>query len=209
MNTLLQPHRQWQVDIEQLESLADARTTAVVVNNPSNPCGSVYSKAHLADIAAVAERHGIVVVADEIYGELVFEGSTFESMASTSPKARCSCKYHIPRRQLMQTQPRRTQVPVFTTTGLSKRFLVPGWRVGWLVLHAGGRDVTEVRRAVKVRNDSLHEKILLDSYGRQCITLPSSLWARPWQFRCATLRIAFEVDPMFHRACSRLRFPGY
>ena len=46
----VQPERSWEVDIDHLESLVDDRTRAIVVNNPSNPCGSVYTKKHLEAI---------------------------------------------------------------------------------------------------------------------------------------------------------------
>jgi tyrosine aminotransferase len=51
----LQPDREWQVDTAHMESLVDANTAAIVVNNPSNPCGCVYSAEHLSEILAVAE----------------------------------------------------------------------------------------------------------------------------------------------------------
>ena len=46
----LQPDREWEADLDHMESLIDERTRFIVVNNPSNPCGSVYSKEHLQDI---------------------------------------------------------------------------------------------------------------------------------------------------------------
>lgn len=46
----IQPERSWEIDIDHLESLIDDRTRAILVNNPSNPCGSVYSKEHLEAI---------------------------------------------------------------------------------------------------------------------------------------------------------------
>jgi len=50
-----------------MESLIDRNTAAIIVNNPSNPCGSVYSEKHLRAILAVAERHFLPIIADEIY----------------------------------------------------------------------------------------------------------------------------------------------
>ncbi len=57
-----------------MESLIDSNTCAILINNPSNPCGSVYSKDHLLDILAIAEKHQIPIISDEIYGEMTFEG---------------------------------------------------------------------------------------------------------------------------------------
>lgn len=110
----LLPERSWEVDLEHLESLIDARTRAILVNNPSNPCGSVYSREHLLAILAIAEKHKLPVIADEIYGNLVFAstGAAFHPMASLT-----------------------TEVPILSAGGIAKEFLVPGWRVGWVTVH--------------------------------------------------------------------------
>jgi len=52
----LQPQQDWEVDLEHMESLIDGNTSAIIINNPSNPCGSVYSKQHLTDICKVVRR---------------------------------------------------------------------------------------------------------------------------------------------------------
>ena len=59
------------MDLSHLESLIDHETAAIVVNNPSNPCGSVYKKSHLQDILSIAARHKIPILADEIYDDFV------------------------------------------------------------------------------------------------------------------------------------------
>ena len=59
------------MDLETLEKLIDHNTAAIVVNNPSNPCGSNYSKKHLEEILAVAEKHHIPIIADEVYHGMV------------------------------------------------------------------------------------------------------------------------------------------
>lgn len=66
-----QPDRSWEIDIEHMESLVDDDTAAIVVNNPSNPCGSVFSKEHIRDILAFADRHKVPIIADEIYAHFV------------------------------------------------------------------------------------------------------------------------------------------
>lgn len=63
----LLPERQWQVDLEQMESLIDCNTAALLINNPSNPCGSVFSEKHLLDILAICEKHYLPIIADEVY----------------------------------------------------------------------------------------------------------------------------------------------
>ena len=120
----LLPEKNWEVDVAQLESLVDENTKAILVNNPSNPCGSVYSKEHLEQILAVADHHKLPVIADEIYGDMVFGDNIFFPMAS-----------------LTKT------VPVVAVGGLAKKFLIPGWRVGWLMVHDRNDVLKEVRTA--------------------------------------------------------------
>ena len=57
--------------MDDLERQIDDNTAALFLNNPSNPCGSVYSRQHLLDILAVAERHRIPIISDEIYDGMV------------------------------------------------------------------------------------------------------------------------------------------
>ncbi|EEB18316.1 tyrosine aminotransferase, putative [Pediculus humanus corporis] len=108
----LRPDYQWEVDLRHLESQIDNKTRAIIINNPSNPCGSVFSKRHLREILKVASRHCLPIIADEIYEHLVFSGEEFFPLASLS-----------------------TDVPILSCSGLTKRFLIPGWRVGWIVIH--------------------------------------------------------------------------
>ncbi|XP_036400313.1 tyrosine aminotransferase [Megalops cyprinoides] len=108
----LQPEKSWEIDLEHLESLIDEKTACLIVNNPSNPCGSVYSKEHLQDILAVASKHCTPILADEIYGDMVFPGYSCHYMAPLS-----------------------SDVPILSCGGLAKRWLVPGWRMGWILIH--------------------------------------------------------------------------
>lgn len=62
----LLPERQWEIDLEQLESLIDEDTAAVIVNNPNNPCGSVYTREHLKKILDLAEKYYLPIIADEV-----------------------------------------------------------------------------------------------------------------------------------------------
>ncbi|WWC73240.1 tyrosine aminotransferase [Kwoniella pini CBS 10737] len=101
----------WEVDVDMLNSLCDEETRAILINNPSNPCGSNYSREALQGILEIAEKHKIPIIADEIYGHMTWS-SPFVPLASLS-----------------------TSVPIITLSGLSKRFLVPGWRFGWICLH--------------------------------------------------------------------------
>lgn len=65
-----------------MRSLIDENTAFILVNNPSNPCGSNYSAAHLKEILAVAEEKHLPILADEIYADLVFGDEIFTPMAT-------------------------------------------------------------------------------------------------------------------------------
>uniref|UniRef100_A0A3Q1ALX0 Tyrosine aminotransferase n=1 Tax=Amphiprion ocellaris TaxID=80972 RepID=A0A3Q1ALX0_AMPOC len=108
----LLPEKSWEIDLQHLESLIDERTSCLIVTNPSNPCGSVFTKEHLQKIIKVASRHCVPILADEIYGDMVFPGCDCPSMASLS-----------------------SDVPILSCGGLAKRWLVPGWRMGWILIH--------------------------------------------------------------------------
>ncbi|XP_064540813.1 tyrosine aminotransferase [Drosophila montana] len=108
----LLPEQKWRADLVQLESLIDKNTAALLINNPSNPCGSVYEEAHLQQLVAICERHYIPIIADEIYEHFVFPGSRHVAVSSVT-----------------------REVPVLSCGGLTKRFLVPGWRMGWIIVH--------------------------------------------------------------------------
>ena len=70
----LLPEQDWEVDLRHMESLIDEKTAAIIVNNPSNPCGSVFSIEHLKQILDIAERNKVPIIADEIYDNFVFPG---------------------------------------------------------------------------------------------------------------------------------------
>jgi alanine-synthesizing transaminase len=101
----------WEPDLEDVARKINRRTRALVVINPNNPTGAVYSRNTLEAVAGLARRHGLVILADEIYDKLVLDGEAHVSLASLAP-----------------------DVPVVTFHGLSKVYLAPGWRVGWAVV---------------------------------------------------------------------------
>ena len=86
-----------------MEQLIDKDTVAIAIGNPSNPCGSVYSKQHLLDILAVAEKHSLPIIGDEVYTDLVFKGQHSYPIGSLSKN-----------------------VPVLSCGGMGKKYLVPG-----------------------------------------------------------------------------------
>ncbi|KAJ8755094.1 hypothetical protein K2173_016788 [Erythroxylum novogranatense] len=106
----LLPEKGWEVDLDAIESLADHNTVALVIINPGNPCGNVYSYQHLKRIAETAVKIKTLIIADEVYGHLAFGRNPFVAMGVFGSKA-----------------------PVITLGSLSKRWIVPGWRLGWFV----------------------------------------------------------------------------
>ncbi|XP_061783869.1 tyrosine aminotransferase isoform X3 [Nerophis lumbriciformis] len=108
----LMPEKSWQVDLQHLESLMDDKTSCLIVTNPSNPCGSVFTKDHLQKILTVASRNHVPILADEIYSNMVFPGCDCPSLPSLS-----------------------SDVPIISCGGLAKRWLVPGWRLGWILIN--------------------------------------------------------------------------
>ncbi len=67
----LQPDHSWEIDLDHLESQIDEDTACIVVNNPSNPCGSVFSKTHLQNVLNIASQYKVPIIADEIYAHFV------------------------------------------------------------------------------------------------------------------------------------------
>uniref|UniRef100_A0A6G1SJ96 Tyrosine aminotransferase n=1 Tax=Aceria tosichella TaxID=561515 RepID=A0A6G1SJ96_9ACAR len=108
--------KNWSVDLKHLESLIDENTTAIIVNNPSNPCGSVYSREHLLEILELAERHRLPIIADEIYDKFVFapepNTSRPEARMGSGSLAQLSAKTMSQRENIENRQPgnRRAQV---------------------------------------------------------------------------------------------------
>lgn len=101
----------WQPDIADIESKITPRTKALVVINPNNPTGAVYSREMLVQLADLARKHQLLILADEIYDKILYDDATHISMASVAPDLLC-----------------------LTFNGLSKAYRVAGYRSGWLVI---------------------------------------------------------------------------
>jgi tyrosine aminotransferase len=115
----LDPNKRWECDLDHLEEIMTSSSSAakdvraLVINNPSSPTGSVFSEQHLEQLLSFAVRHRLPIITDEVYGTLTFGNNQFHPMAQIAAR-------------------HGRQVPIITASGLSKQFLVPGWRVGWL-----------------------------------------------------------------------------
>ena len=101
----------WQPDIADIESKITANTRAIVVINPNNPTGAVYSRESLEAIVALAEKHNLVVLADEIYDRILYDDAVHIPLASLVKKVLC-----------------------LTFNGLSKTYRLAGFRSGWIIM---------------------------------------------------------------------------
>jgi alanine-synthesizing transaminase len=79
----------WAPDLDDIRSKVTDRTRAIVVINPNNPTGAVYPREVLAAIAQVARKHELIVMADEIYDKILYDGATHTSIASLAPDLLC------------------------------------------------------------------------------------------------------------------------
>ncbi len=116
----------WQPDLEDLAARINPRTKAILLINPNNPTGAIYSRATLERVAELARRHNLLILADEIYDKLILDDDCEHlSIAALAP-----------------------DVPVITFNGLSKAYLVPGWRIGWAVATGPAESLRDYLEAV-------------------------------------------------------------
>ncbi|MDO5633690.1 MAG: pyridoxal phosphate-dependent aminotransferase [Micrococcus sp.] len=101
----------WQPDLEHIESLVTEKTKALVLINPNNPTGAVYSREVLMGMVDVARRHNLVLLADEIYEKITYDGARHLNAAGLSD-----------------------DVLTLTFSGLSKAYRVAGYRSGWVAV---------------------------------------------------------------------------
>jgi aspartate aminotransferase len=102
---------QWKMTAEDFENAMSPRTKMVIINSPGNPTGAVYTREELAAIAEVAAEEEILILSDEIYEKLVYDGVEHVSIGSLSPEAHDL---------------------TITVNGFSKSFAMTGWRLGYL-----------------------------------------------------------------------------
>lgn len=162
----LLPQKRWEIDLEQLEQSIDENTAAIVLTNPSNPCGNVFSAAHLTAAIELCEKYRIPIIADEIYEHFVFPGVECRAISALS-----------------------TNVPVLSCGGLTKRFLVPGWRMGWIVIHDRNNVFDDIRKALfKLTTRTIGSNTLIQA------ALPDILTKTPQSFFdgvCMTLKVCW------------------
>lgn len=102
---------EYKISPEQIDEAVTSNTRAIIINSPSNPTGSTYSREELEAIAERALRHNLLIVADEIYEKIVFDGFEHVSIASLGEEIKKNC---------------------VVINGASKCFAMTGWRIGYL-----------------------------------------------------------------------------
>lgn len=109
---------EWFPDLQDIRSKITSKTKAIVIINPNNPTGAVYSKELLLEITQIARENNLIIFADEIYDKILYDDAVHHSIAQLAPD-------------------------LFTVTfnGLSKTYRVAGFRVGWMVLYGPKKHV--------------------------------------------------------------------
>jgi aspartate/methionine/tyrosine aminotransferase len=130
------PRNGWLPDLDHLRSLVTPTTRALVIIDPNNPTGASYPTSTRRALLDLADRHGFAIVADEVYGDLGYEGRV-PPLGSLDPDA-----------------------AIITFSSLSKAYLAPGWRAGWLGIGRSPRLNDVVKGVAKLAD------------GRLCSTLP-------------------------------------
>ena len=109
------PDRGWQPDLDDMRRKITSATRAIVVIDPNNPTGAVYPEDTRRAIIDLADRTGVPILADEVYGDLAFDGPQ-PLLGSLAPDA-----------------------PILSFSSLSKAYIAPGWRAGWLTVGRSDR----------------------------------------------------------------------
>ena len=103
--------KEWAPDLADLRKRITPRTKAIVVINPNNPTGAIYSKEVLLELTKIAREHGLILFADEIYDKILFDGTAHHTAAGLSD-----------------------DILIITMGGLSKNYRAAGFRGGWMIL---------------------------------------------------------------------------
>lgn len=135
----------WQPELADIEHKITPHTRAIVLINPNNPTGSLGTRPMLEQVAELARRHNLIVFSDEIYDKLILEDMPHIAFAAVAP-----------------------DVPCITFGGMSKNYLVPGWRIGWGI-------VSGEAAAVKTYTEGVHRLLR----ARLCANHPEQYSIKP------------------------------
>jgi alanine-synthesizing transaminase len=170
----------WMPDVESIRKNVTGRTKAILIINPNNPTGVLYSKDVLLDVLQVAREHNLVVFADEIYDRIIMDGLVHHSCAALAP-----------------------DIFVVTTNGLSKSHIVCGFRSGWMVFSGPTGSATEFitgihqQASMRLCPNTLAQTIipaaLADNESTQAMVRPGG---RLLEQRNATVRELKKLEPL-------------
>lgn len=104
----------WQPDVDDIRKNITKKTKGIILINPNNPTGALYSKNIVKEIIDIAGEHKLPIISDEIYDDMTFDNKQYATASLTK------------------------DVPIITLNGFSKVYLVPGWRVGYTLFHHSG-----------------------------------------------------------------------
>lgn len=133
----------WLPDIDDIKSKINSKTRAIVLINPNNPTGAVYTRELLVQIVEIAKEHNLVILSDEIYDKLIFDDAKMVSIASIDPEHPC-----------------------ITFSGMSKNYMAPGFRLGWGIMSGNG-DI--MRNYVEAINKMLRSRVSANHPLQYCI----------------------------------------
>ncbi len=123
----LDEENEWQPDLDDMRKKLNEKTKAIVLINPNNPTGALYTKETLKKVIDLAGEHNLPIFSDETYDKIIFdEDFKFNAVGSLAK-----------------------DVPVVTFNTLSKNYLCPGWRVGWTFFSGPREKISEYSEAVK------------------------------------------------------------
>ena len=161
----------------QLKKAITKKTKAIILNNPSNPTGTVYSKEEICALAEILEKTDIIVVSDEIYEKLIYDGQKAYSIASYSPKMKEN---------------------TIIINGLSKTYAMTGWRIGYT---ASSKDIAAAMDSLQSHATSNANSIaqaasvaaLTDSEGEKFLTELSGTFEKR---RDLAVRLLEDMKPL-------------
>lgn len=133
----------WLPDIDDIKSKINEKTKAIVLINPNNPTGAVYTRELLEQIVDIARENGLIIFSDEIYDKLIFDDGEMVSIASIDPN-----------------------VPCVTFSGMSKNYMAPGFRLGWGIISGKSQLLHEYVEAV---NKMLRSRVSANHPLQYCI----------------------------------------
>lgn len=188
------PNNDWNPDPEDIAAKVTENTKAILVINPNNPTGAVYSRDTLLAIAEIARKNHLILLADEIYDRLLMDGLSHYSIAALAP-----------------------DVPCITFNGLSKSHIICGFRCGWMIFSGPKEEMQDIRDAVtqlasmRLCGNALTQLVipaaLVDSASTQAMVTPGGRLFEQRKAVTETLEKIPGVSFVPNRAAFYL-FPG-